>query len=94
MRRFILLLAFAFVLVSGVVVTAAQTSNEAQTEEEEAGPGGAGCATPMASPAASPEASPEASPSLALASTPIASVEGSPVSLDLCATPEIGTPAS
>ena len=90
MRRFILLLAFAFVLVSGVVVTAAQTSNEAQTETEDAGPGGAGCATPMASPAASPEAS----PSLALASTPIASVEGSPVSLDLCATPEIGTPAS
>ncbi|MDQ3655035.1 MAG: hypothetical protein M3457_08145 [Chloroflexota bacterium] len=92
MRRFFLPLAFAFVLVSGVVVTAAQTSNEAQTEEEDSGAQGAGCASPVASPSASPEAS----PSLALASTPAGSVslDASPVALEVCATPDLGTPAS
>lgn len=92
MRRFFLLLAFAFVLVSGVVVTAAQTGNQSQTEQEDPGGASAGCATPQASPMASPGAS----PSLALASTPAASValDASPIALDVCATPEVGTPAS
>ena len=90
MRRLFLLAAFAFVLVSGVVVTAAQSGTDVQTEEEDSGAQGAGCALPVASPGAEPVAS----PSLALASTPIATPEGSPVSLDICATPVGGTPAS
>ena len=89
MRRLFLLVAFAFVLVSGVIVTAAQ-STDVQTEEEDAGAQGAGCALPIASPGAEPVAS----PSLALASTPLPMPEGSPVAVDVCATPEGGTPAS
>ncbi len=89
MRRLFLLAAFALVLVSGMVVTAAQ-STDVQTEEEDAGAQGAGCVLPVASPAAEPVAS----PSLALASTPIPMPEGSPVAVDTCATPQVGTPAS
>lgn len=91
MRRLFLLVAFAFVLVSGVVVTAAQ-STDVQTEEEDAGAPGAGCASPVA---ASPAASPEASPSLALASTPMATPHASPVALEACGTPPVvGTPGT
>jgi len=89
MRRIFLLLAFAFIVVTGGVVTAAQTGTDIQTEEEDPGGQAGGCATPEASPFASPEAS----PSLALASTPVTHLEASPIALDVCATPELGTPA-
>ncbi len=90
MRRVLLLLGLAFMLVSGVVVTTAQTGTDVQTEEEDPGGQAGVCASPVASPAVVAEAS----PSLALASTPVSHMTGTPVALDACATPEIGTPES
>jgi hypothetical protein len=92
MRRLIILVAFAFLVGGGAVLTAAQTGNESQTEQTEAGADVAGCASPVASPASSPEVAETA----AVVATAIASPHASPAALgiDPCATPEVGTPAS
>lgn len=88
MRKMIVLFAFALMLTSGLVATAAQTSNEPQTEEEDQGAPGAGCATPMASPNASPAAM--------MLSTPVVSPDASPTALDECltGTPVVATPGT
>lgn len=88
MRRIILLCAFALVLTSGLVATAAQTSNEPKTEEEEQGAPTAGCATPMASA--------DASPAVMIVSTPVVTLDASPAALDDCltGTPVVATPGT
>jgi hypothetical protein len=92
MRRIIFLVAFAFLVGGGAVLTAAQTGNQSQTEQVDAGADVAGCASPVASPGSSPEVAEAA----AIVATAIASPDASPAALGLdpCATPGIGTPAS
>jgi hypothetical protein len=86
MRRVILVLALAIVLVSGVVVSTSDISIQAQGGDS----GVPGTPTLCLDFSATP-AAPMASPSLALASTPIASPEGSPMACPSDVT--VGTPA-
>ena len=104
MRRIILLVALAFMIGGGAVLTAAQSNSGSQTEETDVGAPEVECATPGASPGASPDlavledvgATAVASPELiADLATAIATPGASPaVPEDPCATPVAGTPAS
>lgn len=87
MYRIILIVAFALVLGSGVVVSAAQSGGtQAQTEAEEPGAPG-GCGTPIASPVASPVSSPVVAVIADIVATAVVSPNASPASLDACPTP-------
>lgn len=91
MRRLIMIVAFASLVVGGASISVAQ--NESQTGSEEIG-APAGCGTPVASPIASPDVVPlAATPGLAEGS-PVASPELIPASPVACPTPAAGTPAS
>jgi len=99
MRRIILLVALVFVIGGGAVYAAAQSGTDANTDDPDVGAPSAGCATPTGSPdaeeiteiLATAAASPEIFEDLA---TAIASPSGSPVVIDPCATPQMGTPAT
>ena len=94
MRRLIMIVAFACLVVGGATISVAQ--DEATTDEEEIG-APAICGTPAASPAATPGVATVATPEDAVAVTP-ALATGSPVATPAsalgCATPEVGTPPS
>lgn len=99
MRRIMLLVALVFVIGGGAVYTAAQTGTGSRTEEADVGADSAGCAAPMGSPdaeeitelLATSAASPEVFDDLA---TAIASPDATPILIDPCVTPDMGTPAS
>lgn len=94
MGRIILLLAFALVIGGGVVATAAQDQTESQTDdvEIEAAPA-FGCATPVDATSATPFATPRPELVATPGASPDATIEGLE-DVDLCATPEVGTPPS
>ncbi len=94
MRRLFILGAVALAIVfGGISLGVAQDQN---TVDEEVGD------VCLASPVASPDASPEGSPAVLAEASPVASPDispfaspvASPIVFDVCATPEVGTPAS
>lgn len=94
MGRIILLLAFALVIGGGVVATAAQDQTESQTDDVEIEAASAfGCATPVDATSATPFATPRPELVATPGASPDATIEGLE-DVDLCATPEVGTPPS